>query len=304
MEVARLAPRMNQPSDTVVGMRTRLAAPVRASTLASELGLELSGDDRSIELVAPLDQPADNALVFCSRDRIEPPTHPISVIGGGHLEAPTLIVSESPRLDFARALQALDRISGFRRVSRPPEVHPTASIAEFVSLGRDVIVGPGTRIEPFVCIADDVVIGADCWIKSGAVIGQAGFGHERDEHGVPHRLLHLGGVVIRDRVEVGSLTTICQGTLAPTVVEDDAKIDDHVHIAHNCHIERSALVIACAEVSGGVRVGARSWVGPNVSIRDGLEVGADSTIGIGSNVVKSVPASTTVAGNPAREFGR
>jgi UDP-3-O-[3-hydroxymyristoyl] glucosamine N-acyltransferase len=72
------------------------------------------------------------------------------------------------------------------------------------------------------------------------------------------RLPHIGTVRIRNDVEVGSLTTVCRGTLSDTLIQDGAKIDDHVHIAHNIHVGEHTFVIACAEVSGGVRIGQAS----------------------------------------------
>jgi UDP-3-O-[3-hydroxymyristoyl] glucosamine N-acyltransferase len=155
-----------------------------------------------------------------------------------------------------------------------------------------------------VVISDGVTIGSDCIIKSNTVIGEAGFGFERDEMGVPIRILHLGTVKIGDRVEIGSLNTICRATLGTTVIEDDVKTDDHVHIAHNCRVRRGAMITACVELSGGVDVGSFAWVGPNSSIIQKLVIGDHAFIGIGSNVTKSVPNGVSVAGNPARMLTR
>jgi UDP-3-O-[3-hydroxymyristoyl] glucosamine N-acyltransferase len=167
-----------------------------------------------------------------------------------------------------------------------------------------VVVGPGTRIEPNVTIADDTHIGRDCWLKSGCVIGEPGFGLERDADGTPLRMLHLGSVILGDRVEIGALTTVCRGTLGPTVVEDDAKIDDHVHIAHNVRVGKKAMVIACAELSGGVVVGEAAWVGPNASVLEKVKIGERAFVGIGAVVLRDVAEGTTVVGNPARVLDR
>lgn len=120
-----------------------------------------------------------------------------------------------------------------------------------MTLNKGVVVGAETVIENNVVVGAGVEIGARCVVKSGAVIGEDGFGFERDELGRPIRLIHLGSVVIGDDVEIGSLATVCRGTLGNTVIEDFAKIDDHVHIAHNVVVRTAALITACAEVSGG-----------------------------------------------------
>jgi UDP-3-O-[3-hydroxymyristoyl] glucosamine N-acyltransferase len=117
-------------------------------------------------------------------------------------------------------------------------------------------------------------------------------------------LPHLGGVVLGDDVEVGSLTTVCRGTLADTILRDGCKIDDHVHIAHNIDVGEDAFVIACAEVSGGVKIGRRAWIAPNASILNQLSVGDDSVVGLGAVVVRSVPDGAVVVGNPAKPIAR
>jgi UDP-3-O-[3-hydroxymyristoyl] glucosamine N-acyltransferase len=97
---------------------------------------------------------------------------------------------------------------------------------------------------------------------------------------------------------------VCRGTLGDTVLRDGCKVDDHVHIAHNVDVGEYAFVIACAEVSGGVRIGQRAWIAPNASILNQLTIGADAVVGLGGVVVKSVPDGTVVAGNPAKQLSR
>lgn len=74
--------------------------------------------------------------------------------------------------------------------------------------------------------------------------------------------IHLGGLRIGDRVEIGSLNTVCQGTLGPTITDDDVKTDDQVHIAQlpnqtQDHHHRGVVL------AGGVTVGEEAWLGPN-----------------------------------------
>lgn len=155
---------------------------------------------------------------------------------------------------------------------------------------------------PFAFIGAETIIGDDCIIKSGAVIGQDGFGFERDESDLPFRIKHLGKVIIGNNVEVGSGTTVCKGTLNDTIINDYVKIDDHVHIAHNVIIKKGAMIIACAEISGGVVINENAWIGPNASIIQKLVIGKKSIVGIGANVIKSVADFTVVAGNPAKKI--
>ncbi|HSO33206.1 MAG TPA: UDP-3-O-(3-hydroxymyristoyl)glucosamine N-acyltransferase [Labilithrix sp.] len=285
-------------------MRNRLERSVRASQLAAELGLEWEGEDVAIDNVTPLSAPAPHTLTFATRALPAELPEGSCVIARDKPPSGAWIRSPEPRLDFIKALLVLERLGPFARATEAAQIHPTAVIAPGVSIGKGVVIGEGTRVEPHVTIADDVRIGKDCWLKSGCVIGESGFGFERLPDGSPIRFLHFGGVIIGDRVEVGSVTTVVQGTLGPTVIEDDAKVDDHVHVAHNVRICKNAFVIACAELSGGVVVGEAAWIGPNASVLEKVQIGARAFVGLGCVVLKDVAPDTTVVGNPARVIPR
>jgi UDP-3-O-[3-hydroxymyristoyl] glucosamine N-acyltransferase len=139
-------------------------------------------------------------------------------------------------------------------------------------------------------------------IKSGTIIGQKGFNFEYDETGTPIPFTHFGQVIIGDNVELGALNTLVQGTLSNTVISDYVKTDDHVHIAHNVEIGFGTLIAACAEISGSVKIGSRTWLAPNCSIMDHIAIGNNVIVGLGSVVTKSVPDNVVVAGSPARKI--
>lgn len=195
------------------------------------------------------------------------------------------------------------------------EIHPTAIIDKEAVIGEGVTIGPytvvgkasigkGSVISSFVRIYDNVTIGEHCFVKEGAVIGGIGFGFERDEDGNRFRFPQIGGVRIGNHVDIGGNTCIDRGALSDTVLEDYAKVDNLCHIAHNVHIGKNAVVVACAEVSGSCVIGDDTWVGPNVCIRDQYKVGSNSLIGMGAVVVKNVGDNEVWAGNPARPFNK
>ena len=215
----------------------------------------------------------------------------------------------NPRLSYAKVMTAaLQTVS----VQRQYINRNGAFIAD------DAIIGEGTVIEPGVFVDHSVVIGSNVRVHAGAVIrsfseigdntiirenaviGSEGFGFERDVDATPIRLPHLGGVRIGRNVEIGVFTAVCAGTIDPTVIEDDVKVDNLVHIAHNCVVEKGAMVIACAELSGSVKVGQRSWVGPNASVIESKRIGDGATVGIAAVVIRDVEPGAIVAGNPAK----
>lgn len=287
-------------------MGYQLNRPTTARALADALGLAWKGADQRVLAVASLQDGASGDLVFMKA------ASAASVVDGCTVIVPQVpdqanggcawILSDNPRLTFIKALEVLSRICGFVSPSQAPQVDPAARLGRNVVLERGVVVGAGTVIEHNVVINAGVRIGRDCLIRGGAQIGGDGFGFEREPDGTPIKFTHLGTVVIGDRVEIGANTCIARGTLGDTVIEDDAKIDNLVHIAHNVKVRRGAFVIACAEVSGGCEVGEYSWVGPNASMIQKTRIGRGGTVGIGAVLTKDVTAQQTVAGNPAQDM--
>lgn len=149
----------------------------------------------------------------------------------------------------------------------------------------------------------NVTMGQGCVIGTGVVIGEPGFGFAFDEDNMAYRMPHIGGVKIGDRVEIGANTVIDSGTLEPTVIEDDVKIDNLVHVAHNVHIGARTLVITQAGLHGSSRIGCDCWIGPGAHVRNKVTVGNNVLVGMGAIVTKDVPDNVVVAGNPARIIG-
>mgnify|MGYP003503288762 FL=1 len=216
------------------------------------------------------------------------------------------IAVADPRREFARVVERF-----FGGVFEPG-IHPSATVCAGAEIAPDafvganayvaerVVVGARTWIGPNAVLLGGTRIGSDSSVGPGAVIGHVGFGYAREADGSPVAIPHSGGVIVGDHVEIGANTCIDRGTMDDTVICDHVKIDNLVHIAHNCFVGESAFVIATAIVGGSVTVGPRAWIAPNASIRQKLTIGADSVVGLGACVVSDVPDGATVMGNPAR----
>jgi len=233
------------------------------------------------------------------------------IVGSASPASPAPLAScRSPKLAFSRAVHHFfpDLVEMEWPASGQPHgkssfIAPSARIAIGAVIGAGCHIGEAVVIGPNSVLANTTVepgtsIGANC------TIGLPGYGYERDEDGVPFRFPHIGQVRIGRNVEIGSNTCIDRGALGDTVIGDDCKIDNLVHIAHNVQLGRNCLVIANAMVAGSVRVGDGAWVAPSASILNQLTIGEGAVIGMGATVIKPVAAGVTVAGNPARELPR
>lgn len=287
---------------------------VRASEIAAFLNKDLKGIDRGVIRPCSINNRIEGGLVFAKKydagilDKlasIENLTAIVTVDYDDKLKC-SYIISDNPRLDFARVLQAFfvkqftPGVADTARLGDNVSLGNGVRIGEYSVIGNNVVIGDGTEIRHHVVVGDNTIIGKNCLIKSSTVIGEEGFGFERDEMGVPIRIPHLGRVVIGDNVEIGALNTVVIGTLDDTIVAKYVKTDDHVHIGHNVRIGNNSMFAACVEISGSAKIGANSWIGPNSSIMNGIEIGDNAFIGLGAVVTKSLPNNVVAVGNPAR----
>lgn len=177
-------------------------------------------------------------------------------------------------------------------------IEPQVFIDHDVVIGNNVIIRTGVKIRQNVIIEDNVIIGEN------SVIGAQGFGIEKDVDGKNLRIPHIGGVVIKENVEIGALSSIVSGTIFPTVIERNVFIDDLNHIAHNCHIGEGTLTTGKVEVGGSAKIGSNSYIAPNATIRNGISIGENCFIGQASSVQKSFGDNVSLVGNPAKIFDK
>ena len=286
---------------------------MKSSEIALNLNRPLIGDDIEIKGFSSLSNLVECTVVFAKKytneyvEILNSAHNVLAIVCVGYENITTPhIVSPNPRLDFLRVVGAF-----FAEKDIPAGIHTTANIEAGAIIGQNVSIGANCHIGSKVKIGDNttilpncsiygkVTIGCDCYIKPGVVIGGPGFVFENDENGVPVHFPHTGEVIIGNHVYIGANTTIDRATIDATVIEDNVKVDNMVHIAHNCKIHANTLVTAGAIFSGGVEVGKQSWIAPNCSIHQQTRIGEHCTVGMGSVVLKNVKDGRTVFGNPA-----
>jgi UDP-3-O-[3-hydroxymyristoyl] glucosamine N-acyltransferase len=175
-------------------------------------------------------------------------------------------------------------ISPLSVVEGPVEIGDGVIVEPFCTIGPDVKIGRGTVIRSGARVFPRVAIGSESVVGVNTVVGHEGYGFVRGEDGNKMRIPHLGGVEVGSHVELGALVTVPCGTIAPTIIEDYAKIDDHVHVGHNVRIARSVSVTAGTVIGGHSVVETEAWIGINSSIRDGRRVGSHALVGMDASV--------------------
>jgi UDP-3-O-[3-hydroxymyristoyl] glucosamine N-acyltransferase len=290
--------------------------------ISEAVGARLIGEGSSeISAVASIESATPNDLVFVEDEKhlaAALQSRAGAVIAGefalSSTRNRTLLISDHPKLAFARAARFLAQNSS---LDRNPEgaVHSTAVIHPSVVFGANVVVeertalaeraqiGDNTRIASSCAIGAGVTIGRDCEIypnvtiypgtrlgdrvivHAGAVLGSDGFGYVRDrETGHYEKFPQVGHLVIEDDVEIGANTTIDRGALDETRIRRGAKIDNLVHIGHNCEIGEDVVIAAQTGLSGsiviekGVVLGGQVGIGEHARIEEGVMLGGQGGV--------------------------
>lgn len=201
------------------------------------------------------------------------------------------------------------------------DIDPTAHIAQNVFIGEHVKIGanveimPGCVILPHVEIGENTKIypnttiypftkvGKNCRFHAGVVIGSDGFGYTFNQ-GQHVKIWHMGGVVIHDDVEIGSNSSIDQGTFSPTIIGAGTRIDNFVQVAHNCKIGRGCVLCGHVGLAGSVTLddyvvlGGKAGVGPDAHLGMGTQVAGGALV----NESAIWPAGSKLGGHPARDL--
>jgi UDP-3-O-[3-hydroxymyristoyl] glucosamine N-acyltransferase len=145
-------------------------------------------------------------------------------------------------------------------------------------------------------------------VHAGAVLGADGFGYVRDPAtGAYTQFPQQGTLVIEDDVEIGANSTIDRGALAETRIRRGTKIDNLVHVGHNCDIGEDVILVALTGISGSSTVGNGAVIAGQVGIGDHAHVGPGVILGGQAGVLsgktvtnEGLKPGTVLWGTPAR----
>ncbi|HEY6370913.1 MAG TPA: UDP-3-O-(3-hydroxymyristoyl)glucosamine N-acyltransferase [Candidatus Sulfotelmatobacter sp.] len=291
--------------------------------IAEAVGARLIGDGHAeMGAVASMESATPQDLVFVEDEKHLPAALECragAIIAGefaaSAASSKPILVSDHPKLAFARAARLLR--DGWARDRTPPHVsvhttavvHSSAVLAGDVSveeravvsedvmiesntrigagstIGAGVRIGPDCEISPHVTIYPGTVLGHRVLVHAGAVLGSDGFGYVRDRKtGHYEKFPQVGRLVIEDDVEIGANTTIDRGALDETRIRRGTKIDNLVHIGHNCQIGEDVVIAAQTGLSGsivienGVVLGGQVGIGEHARIGEGVMLGGQGGV--------------------------
>jgi len=276
----------------------------------------IGGDHAEIDGVSSLESASNHDLVFVDDQKhfgAALKSRAGAIIAGefavsANSDRP-LLISDHPKLAFARAARLLREESPAsggqkERFDATAVVHPSAvlgkgvrvdaravihenarikdgvRIGEGTVIGKGVTIGSGSEIYPNVTIYPSTSLGDRVIVHAGAVLGSDGFGYVRDRQtGQYEKFPQVGRLVIEDDVEIGANATVDRGALDETRIRRGAKIDNLVHIGHNCDIGEDVVIAAQTGLSGSIVIENGAVLGGQVGIGEHARIGEGVMLG-------------------------
>ena len=109
-------------------------------------------------------------------------------------------------------------------------------------------------------------------------------------------------MIIENDVEIGANCAIDRGTIGDTIIKEQCKLDNHVHLAHNVRLGKGCLLTAAVTIAGSVEVGEFCIFAGHVGVAPHVKIGARSVLAAKTGVSKSLTGGKVYAGMPAREI--
>ncbi len=285
--------------------------------VAEFLGARVIGDSGVLlNSIAPVSSVAEGSLVFVEDEKnLALAQSSAAAIIAGEFAANArgrkpLIIAEQPRLAFARVAGLFREdenekpgVHSSAVVSSSARLHPSVVVGAHTAISEDVQVGPeshigagcvigrgvrigrGCRLYPNVTVYPGVLIGDRVILHAGVVLGSDGFGYVRDKATGKHeKFPQVGRLEIEDDVEIGANSTVDRGALETTRIARGTKIDNLVHIGHNCQIGEDVIIAAQTGLSGSIVIeknvvlGGQVGIGEHARIEEGVMLGGQGGV--------------------------
>ena len=298
-----------------------LVSGISLKELARQIGAKLDGDpEKEVLGLNTLNSASQDEVAFIARESFVPSlssTNAGALICSIELSkgySGNMLIGEDPYLLYAKSTKVFKDmenrssnhgISKLVHIGRNASISKKVSVSNFVnisdgvtiegdviigsgvSIGKNSVIKRGSKIYPNVTIYDSVEIGANCIIHSGSVIGSDGLGFAKDKEKWV-KIEHLGKVIIGDNVEIGSNTSVDRGSVGNTLIEDNVKIDNLVHLAHNVKIGSGTAIAANSAIAGSSSIGKNCTLAGCCAVVDNIDISDEVHITAMSLITKSI----------------
>jgi UDP-3-O-[3-hydroxymyristoyl] glucosamine N-acyltransferase len=263
---------------------------MRLTELADIVGGHVHGDgETQIERIADLEQAREGEIAYVDNEKFfeNALASKASCLIVPKIEKfynRNLIEVANPKLAFAQIGAVL------HPTRREPQIHPSAVVGQTARIAATSYIGPNVSIGENVTIGDDcvlhanvvlydaVTIGNRVILHAGVCIGADGFGYVRHDLGY-EKFPQIGTVVIEDDVEMGAYTCVDRAALGRTRIGRGTKLDNMVHVGHNCDIGERVVIAAQTGISGSVVIEDDAVIGGQVGFGDHTRVQKGAIIG-------------------------
>jgi len=275
-----------------------------AGQIAAFIGGEVVGNaDVKVNTFAKIEEGHSGALSFIDNPKYEKYLHTLmqklteaSFLGLKGV-SPEASVAEGAQISDDVYIGEQSVIKGTAKVGSGSKIFPQVFLDENVQVGKNTVLYPGVKVYR------DCIIGDNCIIHAGTVVGSDGFGFAPNEKGELTKVPQIGNVVIGNNVELGSNCSVDRATMGSTVIEDGAKLDNLIQVAHNVTIGKNTVIASQTGISGSTKLGQGCMIGGQVGIVGHIEIADGSKINAQSGVAKAISEKGKAwSGSPAREF--
>jgi UDP-3-O-[3-hydroxymyristoyl] glucosamine N-acyltransferase len=197
------------------------------------------------------------------------------------------------------------KIDAFAYVEKGAKIGRNVTIYPHVYVGAEVILGDNVTLHSGVKIYRACQLGDDVIVHSNTVIGSDGFGFAPQADGSYKKIPQLGIVLIANKVEIGANTVIDRATMDATIIEEGAKLDNLIQVAHNVRVGKHTVLASQVGVAGSTQIGDNCMVGGQAGFAGHLKIANGTKIQAQSGLAQSVKKeNTAIWGSPAIDYKR
>lgn len=304
---------------------------MKLQEIAGKLGLKLEPPQADAEItgLAAIDTAGPGQITFIANPKYAASaasTHAAAIIVNEDfpaLQKPTLR-ARNPQYAYLQAAELFHRPLRYERAIHPTAViHPSARIGKQASIGAyvvidaDVVIGDHCTLLPHVAIYRGVKIGNSFFAHShvsirehceigdrvllhnGVIIGSDGFGFAKDDDGRWQKIPQSGNVVLEDDVEIQANCCIDRGSLGETRIGRGTKIDNLVHVAHNCTVGENSMLCSQVGLAGSSELGKNVVLAGQVGVAGHCKIGDGVIVTAQSGTHGDIEPGRMISGSPA-----